>query len=134
MKVLDSYALLAWLGDERPASETVQQLLDRAESGELELAMSRINWGEVFYIVAKKHGRKTARKIRHRLEKLPVAFVSATDDRVAAASELKATCAFAYADAFAAGLALEHDAELVTGDPEFRPLENHEDLHLLWLD
>jgi len=134
MKVLDSYALLAWLGNEQPAAETVQRLLDRAAADRLDLVMSRINWGEVFYIIAKQHGGERAREIRRQLDRLPVDFGSATDARVATASELKADYAFAYADAFAAGLALEHDAELVTGDAEFQPVEDHEGLGVLWLE
>jgi ribonuclease VapC len=134
MKVLDSYALLAWLGNEQPAAETLQQLLDTAAAGEVDLLMSRINWGEVFYIIAKKYGGERAREIRRQLEKLPVELASATDARVTTASELKADYAFAYADAFAAGLALEHDAELVTGDPEFQPVEDREELSVLWVE
>lgn len=133
MKVLDSFALLAWLGGEQPTADTVQDLLDRADDGELDLVMSRINWGEVFYIIAKRHGRPKAEEVRRELGKLPLELLSATDERVTAASELKADHAFAYADAFAAGLSLENDAELVTGDPEFEQLENHEGLKVLWL-
>jgi predicted nucleic acid-binding protein len=43
----------------------------------------------------------------------------------------KATHRVAYADAFAAALAKERRAELVTGDPEFKPLEK--EIKIRWL-
>jgi len=43
----------------------------------------------------------------------------------------KATYRVAYADAFAAALAKERRAELVTGDPEFKPLEK--EIKINWL-
>ena len=43
--------------------------------------------------------------------------------RVLAAAHIKAAHLVAYADAFAAALALELDSTLLTGDPEFHSLE-----------
>ena len=43
---------------------------------------------------------------------------------MARAAELKARYPISYADAFALASAIEHQAELVTGDPEFRQVEN----------
>ena len=48
-----------------------------------------------------------------------------------AAAHLKAHHSIAYADAFAAALALQSSAVLVTGDPEFRHLEDVVEIH--WL-
>jgi predicted nucleic acid-binding protein len=47
------------------------------------------------------------------------------------AADEKRSYAISYADAFAAALAKEHDAELVTGDAEFRSISA---LKLLWLE
>ena len=47
------------------------------------------------------------------------------------AAEIKVRHPLAYADAFAAALTMQAEAALVTGDPEFRKLE--EDLLVEWL-
>jgi hypothetical protein len=43
----------------------------------------------------------------------------------------KAKEKIAYADCFAAALAREKKAQLVTGDPEFKPLED--EVNILWI-
>ena len=47
------------------------------------------------------------------------------------AADFKARFKMSLADAFAAALAKEKKAELVTGDPEFRPL--HQEIKIHWL-
>jgi predicted nucleic acid-binding protein len=47
------------------------------------------------------------------------------------AADFKARFKISLADAFAAALAKEKKAELVTGDPEFKPLEK--ELKINWL-
>ena len=49
-----------------------------------------------------------------------------------AAAWLKAEYPISYADAFAASLAQELGASLVTGDPEFKKIKQN--LSLIWLD
>ncbi len=131
MYVLDSWALLAWLQDERPASQDVDALL--ANSGPGELAMSLVNAGEVYYIVAKSRSAEKADEIRRVLEKMPVTLTPVTDELVWRAASLKSRHPLSYADAFAAALALGKDATLVTGDREFEPLEAAEGLSVQWL-
>ena len=56
---------------------------------------------------------------------MPIEIVSVGDDlkMTRQAVIYEATYRVAYADAFAAALAKERSAALVTGDPEFKPLE-----------
>ncbi len=56
LKVLDAWAMLAWLNDEQPAADKVQKMLDEAETGGLQLRMSIINVGEVYYRLARIRG------------------------------------------------------------------------------
>jgi len=116
---LDSWALLAWLGGEEPADAQVQALLDSAEAGRVELCMSIINFGEVYYATARKSGIVKAREDRKSLLQSPIRFVEVDNDLVWEAAEIKAAHALAYADAFAAALTVRLKAVLVTGDPEF---------------
>lgn len=62
---------------------------------------------------------------------LPITFCPVTEDRIFAAARLKAEHSMSYADAFAAALAQELGATLVTGDPEFKSVESQ--LAVMWL-
>jgi predicted nucleic acid-binding protein len=66
-------------------------------------------------------------------EQVEQLLAQAADDiaMVRQAAIYKATHKMAYADAFAAALAKEYKAELVTGDPEFKPLEK--EIKINWL-
>lgn len=48
------------------------------------------------------------------------------------AADIKADYLLSYTDAIAAALAMRLDAEVTTGDPEFRQLEGR--VRLLWLE
>jgi predicted nucleic acid-binding protein len=121
-KVIDAWALLAWVRDEQPAAESVRDSLQRAEEGSLQLSMSWVNAGEVYYMLARKHDPKTAEEFLTRLPSLPIRFVLPDEDDILAAARLKATRRISYADAFAAALAQREGSILVTGDPELREL------------
>jgi predicted nucleic acid-binding protein len=120
--VLDSWALLAWLEGEAPADAEVQSLMDAAATGRVELWMSLMNLGEVFYATARKSGIEKAREDRKALLRAPIRFAGIDDELVWEAAELKATHVVAYADAFAAALTVRLKATLLTGDPEFDSL------------
>lgn len=120
--VFDSWALLAWLGGEEPADAEVQSLLDAAAAARVELCMSIVNLGEVYYATARKSGIEKAREDRVSLLQSPIRFVEVDNDLVWEAAEIKTVHALAYADAFAAALTVRLKAVLVTGDPEFEVL------------
>jgi ribonuclease VapC len=65
---------------------------------------------------------------------MPVDFESVSDELVGRAARIMADYPLACADAFAAASALDHEAALVTGDPEFEQLEEHLDLEVWWID
>jgi ribonuclease VapC len=131
MYVFDTFAILAYFLAE-PGGGEVKELLGRAESGEVSLAMSLINVGEVFYIFSREQGREKAQSILADLRSLSIRFYDASEERILSAARLKAEYPISYADAFAASLAQELDAVLVTGDPEFKTIK--EKLSLFWLD
>ena len=120
-KVLDSWALLAWLLDQ-PAAGQVESLLERAERGEISLSMSWLNAGEVYYMTARELGAAQAEVFLTRLPSLPLRLVLPDAADILSAAKLKAEHRISYADAFAAALAMRDGAALVTGDPELRTL------------
>jgi uncharacterized protein len=120
-KVLDSWAMLAWLRDEPPAPR-VRDILQQADAGDVQLLMSWINAGEVYYMLSRKHDIKIAEEFLKRLPSLPIRLVLPNEEDIIAAARLKASRRISYADGFAAALAQLAGADLVTGDPELKEL------------
>lgn len=118
-RVLDAFALLAWLQDE-PGAPHIDGLLLQASANRGTLSMSSINVGEIYYRLAKSGKEALARRVISDIQvgEIPVHRVAATNMRVDAAAKLKAKHAISYADAFAAALAIELRIPLVTNDPE----------------
>lgn len=128
--VLDTYALLALLQDE-PGAQTVADLI---ASDETTVLMSIINLGEAFYIILRAHGEEEASTVENKVfETAKIKIAGAPWERVRAAARLKAEGGLSFADCFAAALSEESGAILVTGDPEFQPLEEKGIIRVLWL-
>jgi predicted nucleic acid-binding protein len=132
--VLDANALIGFL-EGRGAAPKVRHLLGEAVRQEAPLLMSAINWGEVFYIAWRLHGEARAHEVESRLQEMPISIISVDRERASRAGALKQKHGLGYADAFAAELAIEQSAWLVTADPEFTkvgkglsvyPLPRHE--------
>jgi ribonuclease VapC len=129
--VLDTFAVMAHFQSEA-GGEKVLNLLEQGERGEISLAMSLINVGELAYIVGREQGREKAEAMLKDLHSLPITFYEATEERILAAAWLKSKYSISYADAFAAALAQELNALLATGDSEFKLIKHN--LSLFWLD
>ncbi len=95
------------------------------------LHMSDVNYAEVKYSIVKKDGAAAWAEAANVLEGLPIDFHSTTRALADSAADFKARFKLSLADAFAAALAREKKAELVTGDPEFKPLDQEIKIH--WL-
>jgi predicted nucleic acid-binding protein len=129
-KVLDAWAVLAWL-EGGSAGPKVEALLEAATRGQAELFLNLINAGEVYYILAKRHGLPHAEEFLEDLDaSLPVQSILPSRTLVIRAAQLKSRFAISYADGFAAATALELSAPLVTGDAELRTVAG---LELEWL-
>jgi predicted nucleic acid-binding protein len=133
--VLDANALIAFFENRRGAAQKVGHLLREALRQEMPLLMSAVNWGEVFYIAWRGHGEAKAREAETKLRQLPIAVIAVDQERATRAAALKQKHGLGYADSFAAELAIERNAWLVTADPEFAkigkglalyPLPRHE--------
>ena len=131
-KVLDSWALIAFFEDE-PAAEEVEKLLMKAEAGTHKLLLSVVNWGEIYYNTMRKVSQEAAEQKAREIAGLTIELVPVEADLhlVRQAAIYKATKKLAYADAFAAALAKLRNAELVTGDQEFKEVEG--EIRIGWL-
>jgi len=128
--VLDASALLSLLMNASGANR-VDQLLREAFRLKSPLAISAVNWGEVFYLSWQRHGEQTARQTIADLLRLPIRVVSVDPPQVLKAGELKAVHKIPYVDCFAAALALQQNATLVTSDRDFEKLGRH--FPILWI-
>jgi ribonuclease VapC len=128
--VLDSFAILALLGRE-PGSQEVADLLRKAREEKTRVLMTWVNAGEVAYILERRWGMERLYAALAVMEATALEILSVERELALMAAHIKADHAIAYADAFAAALAQQYAAELVTGDPEFKLLEGVLDIH--WL-
>ena len=131
--VFDSWAMIAWLQGEEPARAKVRDLLEQASRGETKVGMSLINVGEVFYLIAKRHGAAQAERFLAEFAVMPIQALLPDRRLIRAAARLKSRYPISYADAFAVETAREQNAILVTGDPELRQLSKQEPIELLWV-
>jgi uncharacterized protein len=105
-KLLDSYALLAYLGAEEGFAPVRETLSEAVENG-IPLLMNEINVGETYYILFRKKGREAAEYFLHTvLAGLPISILSNTFDEVIDAARLKGEFRLSYADCFAVATAL----------------------------
>lgn len=132
--VLDAHALMVLFNDE-PGAEEVEKILLKAEKGNPRLLMSVVNWGEIYYSIMRGVSQEIADSKAHEIAGMRIELVP-VDTRdlelIRQAAAFKATKKMSYADCFAAALAKIKNAELVTGDPEFKAVE-HELRKVRWL-
>lgn len=128
--VLDSWAVLAYLEDENAGLKVADLIGDAHEHG-IPLLMSVVNAGEVWYILAREVSETEADKAIDGLRLLGIEFVSADWKLARIAGTFKTKNRMSFADCFAAALTKEHKAELLTGDKEFKQIEN--EIKISWL-
>ncbi len=121
--VLDSFALMALLQDE-PGASKVQQLLERAAKGECELSMTVLNLGEVLYTVESRRGLQASQEVLAAVDQFPIEIVDVDRSLALSAARLKASAGVGYADCFVAALAQALGCTIITGDPDFRRIED----------
>jgi ribonuclease VapC len=128
--VLDASALLAMFFGE-PGVEMMCDLFQRAAEADRPLLVSAVNWAEVLYRLARRQGQAGLEVARHFERTMPLHVAPIDLELAELAAELKATRKLALADAFAAALAKQKKAELITGDQEFKVLEK--EIKIGWL-
>ena len=129
-KVLDSYAMMAFFEDE-PGADLVRSLLLKAEESDLKLLMSVVNLGEVWYSIARTTSPETADQYINEILGMAIDIVDADWGLTRQAAVFKANGNLAYGDCFAAALAKNCKAELITGDKEFKALES--EIKISWI-
>ncbi|MBV8113532.1 MAG: PIN domain-containing protein [Silvibacterium sp.] len=121
--ILDANAVLRYLDPEAPGgNEKITALFLEAKAGAVGIGISVVNLGEVIYTLLKSETESRVFQIIRELRQ--VIFIADADvDRTVQASILKYRYKLGYADSFAAALAIEYNATLVSADPMFEKLE-----------
>ncbi len=128
--VLDTWAIMAYLEDE-PAGESVEKIVIEAQETEAPLLMSVVNVAEVWYTFARKTTADEANQALAELRQLGIEFWDVTLELALQAAQFKARQKMSLADCFAAALAVQHKADLVTGDREFVAITG--EIKIVWL-
>jgi ribonuclease VapC len=121
--LFDSFVILRFLQKEKGA-ERVRELLVEASRLQLPCYMNVINFGEVLYTTQRRFGVQARMQVFIAVQQLDITLLPCTESLVYRAAELKAVYPISYADTFALASAIEHQACVVTGDPEFRRVEH----------
>lgn len=125
--VLDSWAVIAYFEDE-PAGKQIADLIATAHEAAIPIYMSVVNVGEVWYITAREVSRADADTIVKELRDLRIQFETADWELTLEAARFKAQHKMSYADCYAAALAKKKGANLITGDNEFKTVEDQVDI------
>jgi uncharacterized protein len=127
MHVLDANALYRFLTG-GPGAETVSRLFKEARDPDKPLRMSVINWGEVYYTIAKAEGLAETARIMDRVKLLPLSVLDADEAVTARAAQFKAGHGLPYADCFAAATATKDNILVTSAAKDFKKIPG---LHIL---
>jgi len=117
--IFDSYCIIAYFEKDSGYEKVVDYFKD-AVNNEVELIISIVNWGEVYYIILREQGIEKALEFERLFQKLPIKIADIDVELTKIAARFKAFKKLSYADCFAAATAAVRKGELVTGDNEFK--------------
>jgi predicted nucleic acid-binding protein len=119
--LLDTSAVLS-LTDQEDGSERVEELLDRATAGEVEVEVCAVSLMELYYITLQEQGEDQAIHLVGLVKSWPIQWIYPDERMLLFAGRLKAFHRLSFADAVIAGVAKLREAVLVHKDPEFEAL------------
>ena len=128
--VLDANALIGFM-EARHGAERVKNLISLAREGQLQLLMSVINWGEVYYARWRTRGPVVAEASLRQISQLPIQVINIDSELTKLAASFRVKYRLPYADCFAAALAQQRKATLVTADSDFARVERQ--VRILWM-
>ncbi len=129
--VLDTYAMMCYLQKE-PGALEVYQYLKQAQKGEITLFLNVVNLTEILYTVERRYDEAMANQFMTTLPALPIEMVNVDKSLAQMAAKIKATRApIALGDCFCIATAMKYGAAILTGDSEFKKLEDQ--VEIVWL-
>ena len=128
--LFDSFALLKFFQKEA-GYEKVVSILENSEKKGLVKYLNAINLGEIIYTTKRAFGDQKKLEVIANIERLNFTILPATNALILEAAEYKARYSISYADCLVVASALQHNAIVVTGDPEFKKVEHS--LEIEWV-
>ena len=129
-RVLDFHGLMVFF-ERKPGFEKVESLLIDVNEKDWNLMMTAVCFGEVYYTVLREYGLEKANEIEKIIQTFPIDIISVDVHLTKEAARFKAFKKISYADCFAAALAKINRAALITGDKEFKEVED--EIKILWI-
>lgn len=121
--IFDSHALLKFFQKEK-GYEKVINLLQEIRRSKAVPYVNAINLGEIIYSTKREYGDQKKLEVLANIERLNFKIIPVTNELIFQAAEYKAEYSISYADCFVLASAVEHNAAIVTGDPEFKKVEH----------
>jgi ribonuclease VapC len=121
--VFDSNALLKFFQRESGANR-VETWLRTAKRRRWIKYLCAINLGEIIYATKRQFGDQRKIELLGHIHRMNFTILPAPDDLIFQAAEYKAEYSIAYADCFVLACAVNHDAAIITGDPEFKKVRH----------
>ena len=128
--IFDSHALLKFFQKEKGYEKVVHLLEEIRKTGAVKY-INAMNLGEIIYSTKKEFGDQKKLEVLANIERLNFTILPIPNPLIFQAAEYKAQYALSYADCFALASAVEHKATLVTGDPEFKKVEQV--VNIVWI-
>lgn len=119
--ILDTSAILTYIEDEK-GSDVIDDILIRAEKGEVRIYIAFVSLTEVYYITIQEKGELEALRRINLIQSLSLTVEESNEGLNLKAGSLKATNRISLADAYIAALCQQHEGILVHKDPEFESL------------
>jgi predicted nucleic acid-binding protein len=121
---------MAFFEDE-PGADFVRGLIQKAVESDTNLLMSVVNLGEIWYSIARTNSPEIADQYVHEIKGMAIEIVDVDWTLTRQAAAFKVNGNISYADCFAAALAKLRKADLITGDKEFKVLQD--EIKISWI-
>jgi len=121
--VFDSHAMLKLFQKEK-GYEKIVHLLEQIKKTGATKYINAINLGEIIYATKREFGDQKKVEVLANIERLNFLILPIPNSLIYQAAEYKAQYSISYADCFALASAIEYNAVIVTGDPEFKKVEH----------
>jgi len=109
----------------------VKSLLEAAHRNQGRVLLSLANLGELYYTISRRSSQTVAQEKLAQIRLLPIELVPIDEALVMAAATYKASYQLSYLNALALATAVREQVVLVTGMPEFGPLQAEFKIELL---
>ena len=129
-KVIDASAMLAIFMGQNSA-RNILTIFEEALENNDNVFLSVIHWGEILYVVERKLGILGRNEAEQTMSKMHLTIVDADQTLTREAARIKVAKKLPYADCFAAALCLLKNATLITGDNDFRKIQDK--IKIIWV-